>query len=178
MSFSGIIRTDVLVIGGGAAGLAAVAAAADVGVRVTLVESERLGGILCRCIHDGFGLTAYGESLTGPEYASREIAKLEGRRNVDIIIGTVTSLSSALSAEVVSEGFFIPFILLPFQIHCRNLLLIDIIVSDTSITQLNHMICHMTDCLIMSGCRGSGPVETEGCVIEMVDAFFLEVPKG
>ena len=46
--------------------------------------------------------------------------------------------------------FFIPFILLPFQIHCRNLLLIDIIVSDTSITQLNHMICHMTDCLIMS----------------------------
>lgn len=104
MSFSGIIRTDVLVIGGGAAGLAAAAAAADVGVRVTLVESERLGGILCRCIHDGFGLTAYGESLTGPEYASREIAKLEGRRNVDIIIGTVTSLSSALSAEVVSEG--------------------------------------------------------------------------
>ncbi len=64
--------TDVAVIGGGPAGLTAAAAAAEAGARVVLIDRNRqLGGILNQCIHDGFGLHAFGELLTGPEFAQR-----------------------------------------------------------------------------------------------------------
>ena len=63
---------DVLVLGGGPAGLAAALAADEAGASVCLIEREaRLGGILKQCIHDGFGLLRFGERLTGPEYAAR-----------------------------------------------------------------------------------------------------------
>lgn len=63
---------DVLVIGGGPAGLCAALAANGEGVRVLLLErEERLGGILKQCIHDGFGLLRFGEKLSGPEYVER-----------------------------------------------------------------------------------------------------------
>ena len=63
---------DVLVIGGGAAGMAAAVAAAHAGARVLLVEREAyLGGVLPQCIHDGFGLYACHENLTGPQYGAR-----------------------------------------------------------------------------------------------------------
>lgn len=65
---------DVLVIGGGPAGLAAAIAAHKNGARTLLIEREaRLGGILKQCIHDGFGLVRFGEKLSGPEYAGRFI---------------------------------------------------------------------------------------------------------
>jgi len=68
--------TDVVVIGGGPAGLAAASAAADAGAEVVLVDrNPRLGGILNQCIHDGFGLHAFGEVLTGPEFAERCVAR-------------------------------------------------------------------------------------------------------
>lgn len=67
-------QTDVLVIGGGPAGLAAAIAASKEGAETLLIErEERLGGILKQCIHDGFGLVRYGEKLSGPEYAERFI---------------------------------------------------------------------------------------------------------
>lgn len=71
---------DVVVVGGGAAGMAAARAAADAGAcRVLLVDREaKLGGILKQCVHNGFGLHRFGEELTGPEYAAREAASLEG----------------------------------------------------------------------------------------------------
>lgn len=63
---------DVLVIGGGPAGLAAAISAKQNGAAVLLVEREaRLGGILKQCIHDGFGLVRFKEKLSGPEYAER-----------------------------------------------------------------------------------------------------------
>lgn len=63
---------DVLVVGGGPAGLAAAISAHDNGAKVLLLEREsRLGGILKQCIHDGFGLHRFGEQLSGPEYAER-----------------------------------------------------------------------------------------------------------
>lgn len=65
---------DVVVIGGGPAGMAAAMAAHKAGARVTIVEREQhLGGILRQCIHPGFGLSHFKQELTGPEYAQRFI---------------------------------------------------------------------------------------------------------
>lgn len=65
---------DVVILGGGPAGLAAAIAACEAGAQVLLLEREkRLGGILKQCIHDGFGLIRFGEKLSGPEYAQRFI---------------------------------------------------------------------------------------------------------
>ncbi len=69
-----MIKTNVLVIGGGPAGLAAAISAHKNGADVILIEREaRLGGILKQCIHDGFGLVRFKEKLSGPEYAERFI---------------------------------------------------------------------------------------------------------
>ncbi|MBN2218786.1 MAG: FAD-dependent oxidoreductase [Kosmotogaceae bacterium] len=66
------LTTDVLVIGGGAAGMSSALSAAKAGVGVTLLEREPVaGGVLNQCIHNGFGLQFYHEELTGPEFASR-----------------------------------------------------------------------------------------------------------
>ena len=66
-------KRQVIIIGGGPAGLAAAAALKESGVNdILILERERrLGGILNQCIHDGFGLTRFGESFSGPEYAKR-----------------------------------------------------------------------------------------------------------
>lgn len=65
---------DVVVIGGGPAGMAAALAAHKAGARVAIVEREQhLGGILRQCIHPGFGLSHFRQELTGPEYAQRFI---------------------------------------------------------------------------------------------------------
>lgn len=67
-------KYDVIVIGGGPAGLAAAISAKKEGAEVLLIEREsRLGGILKQCIHDGFGLVRFGEKLSGPEYAEKFI---------------------------------------------------------------------------------------------------------
>ena len=67
-----IKKYDVVVIGGGPAGMAAALSALKKGAKVLVVERDvRLGGILNQCIHNGFGLHYFGEELTGPEYANR-----------------------------------------------------------------------------------------------------------
>lgn len=70
---------DIVVIGGGPAGLAAAIAAREAGISEILVlERDRcLGGILNQCIHNGFGLHTFREELTGPEYAERFIRRAE-----------------------------------------------------------------------------------------------------
>lgn len=68
---------DVVVIGGGPAGMAAALAAHKAGARVAIVEREQhLGGILRQCIHPGFGLSHFKQELTGPEYAQRFIEQV------------------------------------------------------------------------------------------------------
>lgn len=91
---------DVVVVGGGAAGIAAAKSAAAQGaVRVALVDREaKLGGILKQCIHNGFGLHRFGEELTGPEYAHREIEAL-AQCGVDIYADT-----SVLSVRTREDG--------------------------------------------------------------------------
>ena len=65
--------TELVIIGGGPAGMSAAIAAYESGIRDILIleRDERLGGILQQCIHNGFGLHRFGEELTGPEYAWR-----------------------------------------------------------------------------------------------------------
>lgn len=75
---------DVVVIGGGPAGMAAALAAHKAGARVAIVEREQhLGGILRQCIHSGFGLSHFKQELTGPEYAQRFIDQM---RETDIAL--------------------------------------------------------------------------------------------
>lgn len=71
---------DLIVVGGGPAGLAAALAANEKGLEnILIIERDReLGGILNQCIHNGFGLHYFKEELTGPEYAGRFIKMLEG----------------------------------------------------------------------------------------------------
>ena len=71
-------RFDVVVIGGGPAGMGAALTAHAHGCRVAIVERDaHLGGILRQCIHPGFGLALFKEELTGPEYAQRLINRVK-----------------------------------------------------------------------------------------------------
>ncbi len=74
-----MMERDVLIIGGGPAGMAAALSAKQSGCGSVLLaeRSETLGGILNQCVHSGFGLTYFGEELTGPEYAERFMRKID-----------------------------------------------------------------------------------------------------
>ena len=75
-----MISYDIVIVGGGPAGLAAAASAKEAGTdSILIIERDReLGGILNQCIHNGFGLHTFKEELTGPEYANRFIEKVLG----------------------------------------------------------------------------------------------------
>ena len=81
---------DLVIIGGGPAGLAAAVAARDAGLQEILIleRDNELGGILNQCIHNGFGLHTFKEELTGPEYASRFIEQVK-ERNIEYKLGTM-----------------------------------------------------------------------------------------
>lgn len=84
-----MINRDLVIIGGGPAGLAAAMGAYDSGIRdmVILEREPRLGGILNQCVHNGFGLHTFKEELTGPEYAQRFIDQVL-KRNIECLVGT------------------------------------------------------------------------------------------
>ena len=91
---------DVTVIGGGPAGLAAAISADDNGAKTLVIErEERLGGMLKQCIHDGFGLSRFGERLAGPEYVERFMAKLY-EKNIDVMLRTFVT-----RIEKLDDGF-------------------------------------------------------------------------
>ena len=81
---------ELVIIGGGPAGLAAAVAAYDSGLTNLLIleRDQELGGILNQCIHNGFGLHTFQEELTGPEYAERFIRQVE-ERHIPYLLGTM-----------------------------------------------------------------------------------------
>ena len=81
---------ELIVIGGGPAGLAAAISAHQNGLtRIAVIERDKeLGGILNQCIHNGFGLTRFKTELSGPEYAGRFIDMLEGT-GIEIMTDTM-----------------------------------------------------------------------------------------
>lgn len=91
---------DVVVIGGGPAGMAAALAAHKAGARVAIVEREQhLGGILRQCIHPGFGLSHFKQELTGPEYAQRFIDQVHATDIALFLDSMVIGIDSGESTE-------------------------------------------------------------------------------
>lgn len=98
---------DVVVIGGGPAGMEAALAAQKAGAQVAIVEREQhLGGILRQCIHPGFGLSHFKQELTGPEYAQRFIDQVRATDIVLFLDSMVLGIDSGegAGASSVNEG--------------------------------------------------------------------------
>lgn len=96
---------DVVVIGGGPAGMAAALAAHKAGARVAIVEREQhLGGILRQCIHPGFGLSHFKQELTGPEYAQRFIDQVHATDIALFLNSMVLGIDSGEGACVGDPG--------------------------------------------------------------------------
>lgn len=101
---------DIVIIGGGPAGLAAAASAKKQGIeRVIIFEREKeLGGILNQCIHNGFGLHTFKEELTGPEYAQRFIDQVRELEIKYKLCTTVMSITREKKVTAINreEGLF------------------------------------------------------------------------
>ena len=99
------MKRDIVIIGGGPAGLAAAEAAVQAGAQGVLIleRDTRLGGILNQCIHNGFGLHTFKEELTGPEYAARFEARVRALQ-IEYRLGTmVLSISPEKTVTAVSR---------------------------------------------------------------------------
>ena len=99
-------KYEIVIIGGGPAGLAAAAEAKRAGAEKILIleRDDRLGGILNQCIHNGFGLHTFKEELTGPEYAARFIEQvkqlsMEYRLHTMVMDITKERVITAMSSE-------------------------------------------------------------------------------
>lgn len=102
--------TELVIIGGGPAGMSAAIAAYDAGIRAILIleRDGALGGILQQCIHNGFGLHKFREELTGPEYASRYEESVR-EKNIPFKLNTMVldvSEDKVITATNADEGIF------------------------------------------------------------------------
>ncbi len=103
-------KIDLVIIGGGPAGMSAALAAYDAGIRDLLIleRDEKLGGILQQCIHNGFGLHRFGEELTGPEYAWRYEKEVR-ERNIPLLLNTMVldiTPDKMITATNAEDGVF------------------------------------------------------------------------
>ncbi|MBQ7976596.1 MAG: FAD-dependent oxidoreductase, partial [Clostridia bacterium] len=102
--------TDLVIIGGGPAGMSAAVAAYESGIKdiIIIERDEKLGGILQQCIHNGFGLHKFGEELTGPEYAWKYEKKIR-ELNIPVKLNTMVldiSSDKVITATNSGEGVF------------------------------------------------------------------------
>ena len=97
-------KVNLVIIGGGPAGMAAAVAAYDAGERDILIleRDAALGGILRQCIHNGFGLHRFGEELTGPEYAARYEEQVE-ERGIPYLLNTMV-MKITPEREVIAQN--------------------------------------------------------------------------
>lgn len=101
-----VIKKQLVVIGGGPAGMAAAISAKEHGISDILIleREDRMGGILNQCIHDGFGLIRFSRSLTGPEYAEIYLNKIKENR-IEYKTGVmVTGITKEKQIEAISEN--------------------------------------------------------------------------
>ncbi len=147
-----VLSYDIVIVGGGSAGLSAAVAAHDAGTGSILVleREPRLGGILNQCIHNGFGLHSFKEELTGPEYAARYIQMADDRKIERMLSTTVLDVSPKLVVTAVSAEQGV------FQIEARAVILA--------------MGCRERPrgALNIAGCRPAG-VYTAGCAQKLVN---------
>lgn len=106
-----VINKDVIIVGGGAGGLAAAVELRKQGIEdILIIEREKeLGGILRQCIHDGFGLTRFKETLSGPEYAQRFIDQVEEMKIGYITDTTVLDITSDKKVTAVSRSGLVEY---------------------------------------------------------------------
>ncbi|MDR0301548.1 MAG: FAD-dependent oxidoreductase [Treponema sp.] len=99
------LQYDAVVIGGGAAGMAAALELETQGFSCAIIEREdHLGGILLQCIHNGFGLHEFSQELTGPEFAERFIERVTKSKIAVYLNTTVTQFNSSASAAVCASS--------------------------------------------------------------------------
>ena len=99
MSPVGTMKTDILIVGSGAAGMSAAAAASASGAMVVVADDrESPGGVLNQCVHSGFGLGRYGKEMTGPEYSEEEFRRFNDSSAVYLPGTRVLSLGSDKTA--------------------------------------------------------------------------------